>query len=139
MSPFLFILRHLQLIMNSSKYPLATVEALLEAFGINIGGGYDIGCKFGITLGRSPLGRQAKNLNYKALVGSFHGHAHNRLCQLGFLMSRAWAWKILRAVNVSFPNQMPLLPRFATLGFLITSKRLLNSQNTWTRMKHIRT
>jgi hypothetical protein len=71
--------------MNRSKYPLATVEALLEAFGINIGGGYNIGCKFGITLGRSPLGRQAKNLNYKALVGSFHGHAHNRLCQLRFL------------------------------------------------------
>lgn len=58
---------------------------LLDAFGPNIGGGYDIGCKFGKTLRRSPLGRQAKGLNYKALVGSFHGHAHNRLCQLGFL------------------------------------------------------
>jgi hypothetical protein len=70
---------------NSSKYPLAVVEALLEAFGIDIGGGYDIGCKFGITLSRSPLGRRAKNLNYRALVGSFHGHTHNRLCQLRFL------------------------------------------------------
>ena len=73
------------LIINSSKYPLAVVEALLEAFGINIGGGYDIGCKFGITLSQSPLGRRAKDLNYQALVGSFHGHAHNRRCQLRFL------------------------------------------------------
>ena len=58
---------------------------MLDAFGINIGGGYDIGCKFGITLSRSPLGRRAKDLNYQTLVGSFHGHAHNRRCQLRFL------------------------------------------------------
>lgn len=54
-------------------------------FGADIGGGYDIGCKFGITLNRSELGPRARALNYKALVGSFHGHAHNRLCQLSFL------------------------------------------------------
>jgi hypothetical protein len=71
--------------IHSAKYPLAIVEALLEAFGINIGGGYDIGCKFGTTLARSELGPLAKALNYKALVGAFHGHAHNRLCQLSFL------------------------------------------------------
>ena len=58
------------------------MKALLDAFGVNIGGGYDIACKFGITLARSPLRHQAKRLGYKALVGSFHGHAHNRLCQL---------------------------------------------------------
>ena len=58
------------------------MKALLDAFGVNIGGGYDIACKFGITLSRSPLRHQAKRLGYKALVGSFHGHAHNRLCQL---------------------------------------------------------
>jgi Kyakuja-Dileera-Zisupton transposase len=61
------------------------VEALLDAFGSKIGGGYDIGCKFGITLARSPLGCRAKALQYRALVGSFHGHVHNRLCQLQFL------------------------------------------------------
>ena len=61
------------------------VEILLEVFGADIGGGYDIGCKFGITLNRSELGPRARALNYKALVGSFHGHAHNRLCQLSFL------------------------------------------------------
>jgi len=69
----------------SAKYPLAVVEVLLEALGSDIGGGYDIGCKFGTTLDRSPLGDLARKLNYKALVGSFHGHAHNRLCQLLYL------------------------------------------------------
>ena len=69
----------------SSKYPLAIVERLLEAFGPDMGGGYDIGCKFGTTLKHSELGPLAQTLNYRALVGSFHGHAHNRLCQLSFL------------------------------------------------------
>jgi hypothetical protein len=69
----------------SAKYPLAVVEVLLEVFGAGIGGGYDIGCKFRTTLNRSELGPRARDLNYKALVGSFHGHAHNRLCQLSYL------------------------------------------------------
>jgi hypothetical protein len=67
------------------KYPLAVVEVLLEAFGDGIGGGYDIGCKFGMTLNRSELGPRAREFDYRALVGSFHGHAHNCLCQLSFL------------------------------------------------------
>ena len=73
--------------ISSAKYPLAIIEVLLEAFGVNIGGGYDIGCKIRTTLNRSELGPRARALNYKALVGSFHGHAHNRLCQLSFLAS----------------------------------------------------
>ena len=71
--------------IHSAKYPLAVVKTLLEVFGIDLGGGYDIGCKFGTTLMHSELGPLAKALNYKALVGAFHGHAHNRLCQLSFL------------------------------------------------------
>ncbi|KAJ3552822.1 hypothetical protein NP233_g12786 [Leucocoprinus birnbaumii] len=68
-----------------SKYPLAVVEALLDVFGAGIGGGYDIGCQFSTTLARSSLGVRAQELRYKSLVGSFHGHAHNRLCQLSNL------------------------------------------------------
>ncbi|KAG6875524.1 hypothetical protein C0992_003482 [Termitomyces sp. T32_za158] len=60
-----------------AKYPLAVVKELLGAFGTRIGGGYDIGCKFGTTLVNSPLGPLTRELEYKALVGSFHGHAHN--------------------------------------------------------------
>ncbi|KAF9017025.1 hypothetical protein BDZ89DRAFT_1094376 [Hymenopellis radicata] len=64
-----------------AKYPLAIVEYLFKTLGGGLAGGYDIGCKFGTTLNRSPLGPLAKELNYVSLVGSFHGHAHNRLCQ----------------------------------------------------------
>lgn len=69
----------------SSKYPLAVVEVLLEVFGAGIGGGYDIGCKFQMTLDCSELGPRARELDFKALVGAFHWHAHNHLCQLLFL------------------------------------------------------
>ncbi|KAG6825030.1 hypothetical protein H0H92_005057 [Tricholoma furcatifolium] len=68
-----------------AKYPLAVVSALLEAFGDGIGGGYDIGCKFKTTLDRSKLGERARQLKFTALVGSFHGHTHNRICQLSNL------------------------------------------------------
>ncbi|KAG6819853.1 hypothetical protein H0H93_007997 [Arthromyces matolae] len=68
-----------------SKYPLAVIAALLEAFGEDLAGGYDIGCKFKTTLAKSALGPLAAQLKFKSLVGSFHGHAHNRLCQLSHL------------------------------------------------------
>ncbi|KAG0700154.1 hypothetical protein DFH29DRAFT_876763 [Suillus ampliporus] len=38
------------------KYPLAIVAKLLDVFGENLGGGYDIGCQFQITLNNSSLG-----------------------------------------------------------------------------------
>lgn len=69
-------------ILVRAKYPLATVEVLLDAFGSKIGGGYDIGCKFATTLKNSELGDRASKLQYTPLVGAFHGHAHNHICQL---------------------------------------------------------
>ncbi|KAF8337774.1 hypothetical protein F5887DRAFT_1063021 [Amanita rubescens] len=68
-----------------AKYPLAITSTLLKAFGGDLGLGYDIGCKFGKTIKNSPLGRTAAELNLQCLVGSFHGHAHKRLCQLSYL------------------------------------------------------
>ncbi|KAJ3519263.1 hypothetical protein NMY22_g13286 [Coprinellus aureogranulatus] len=68
-----------------SKYPLAVVEALINVFGKDIGAGYDIGCQFQTTLGQSRLGMRAREAGYKSLVGAFHGHAHNRICQLSHL------------------------------------------------------
>jgi hypothetical protein len=61
------------------------VEVLLDALGDGLGIGYDIGCKFATTVDRSSLGPLARQLKYKSLVGAFHGHAHNRLCQLDYL------------------------------------------------------
>ncbi|KAJ7309165.1 hypothetical protein DFH08DRAFT_823593 [Mycena albidolilacea] len=68
-----------------AKYPLAIIQELLDTFGMNLGAGYDIGCHFGATVENSELGEQARRNKLKCLVGSFHGHAHNRLCQLSFL------------------------------------------------------
>jgi hypothetical protein len=55
---------------------------MLDVFGKDLGGGFDIGCRFETTLAKSPLGPRARELNHTSLVGSFHGHAHRRLCQL---------------------------------------------------------
>ena len=46
-----------------AKYPLAIVEVLLEAFGLKIGGSYDIGCHFGMTLNNSELGTRLVPIN----------------------------------------------------------------------------
>ncbi|KAJ7022152.1 hypothetical protein C8F04DRAFT_1272872 [Mycena alexandri] len=70
-----------------SKYPLAMVAELLDDHPRGVGVGYDIGCGFSTTLWNSPLGPKALLRNFCCLVGAFHGHAHNRLCQLRFLAS----------------------------------------------------
>lgn len=57
----------------------------MDAFGADLGSGYDIGCGFDTTIKNSPLGPKAKDLNFKMLVGAFHGHAHHRMCQLRYL------------------------------------------------------
>ena len=58
------------------------MQELLNTFGADLGGSYDIGCKFATTLDRSVVGSLARGNNYRLLVGVFHGHAHNRRCQL---------------------------------------------------------
>ncbi|KAF8142374.1 hypothetical protein K438DRAFT_2030121 [Mycena galopus ATCC 62051] len=68
-----------------AKYPLAVVKELLDTFGMRLGAGYDVGCHFGTTVANSGLGEEAREKKLRCLVGSFHGHAHNRLCQLRFL------------------------------------------------------
>ncbi|KAJ3765786.1 hypothetical protein FB446DRAFT_654740 [Lentinula raphanica] len=68
-----------------AKYPLAILNRLFDVIGKDIGMGYDIGCGFGTTIARSPLGEKAKRLHFTSLVGAFHGHAHSRLCQTSHL------------------------------------------------------
>ncbi|KAF7318079.1 hypothetical protein HMN09_00315800 [Mycena chlorophos] len=68
-----------------SKYPLAIINALLENLGPNLAFGYDIGCSMETTIAQSELGEKARRLCLRCLVGSFHGHAHNRKCQLEHL------------------------------------------------------
>ncbi|KAJ7816298.1 hypothetical protein B0H14DRAFT_2374708 [Mycena olivaceomarginata] len=68
-----------------AKYGLAITNQLLQAFGPDLGVGYDIDCGFSSTVRDSPLGPLAEAMNLKMLVGAFHGHAHNRSCQLKHL------------------------------------------------------
>ncbi|KIK20520.1 hypothetical protein PISMIDRAFT_58309, partial [Pisolithus microcarpus 441] len=68
-----------------AKYPLAVISKLLDIFGNNLAGSYNIGCKFMTTLSRSTVGPRAQALNYTSLVLAFHGYAHCHLCQLCFL------------------------------------------------------
>lgn len=63
------------------KYPLALVSELLEVYE-KIALGYDIMCVFRGTLDRSIIGPLAKEKGVQGVVPSFHGHAHNRKCQV---------------------------------------------------------
>ncbi|KAK1215201.1 hypothetical protein PQX77_022207 [Marasmius sp. AFHP31] len=67
------------------KYPLAIVKELLDRYGRDIGLGYDIMCTFIKTLLRSPqLGNHVVACRLKGVVPAFHGHAHNRKCQVSW-------------------------------------------------------
>ncbi|KAF8230115.1 hypothetical protein L208DRAFT_1070733, partial [Tricholoma matsutake] len=41
-----------------------------------------IGCAFTTTLENSSLSEKVKDAIFCMMVGAFHGHAHNRACQL---------------------------------------------------------
>jgi Kyakuja-Dileera-Zisupton transposase len=60
------------------------VSHMLEVFGTNVGIGYDIGCSFKKTVEGSSrsLASSANERGMRFVVPSFHGYAHNRICQL---------------------------------------------------------
>jgi hypothetical protein len=64
------------------KYPLATISKLVDIFAERFLYGYDIKCAFHSILQRSSLGPVVRNLGIEGVVPGFHGHAHNRLCQV---------------------------------------------------------
>ncbi|KAJ7703823.1 hypothetical protein B0H16DRAFT_1668373 [Mycena metata] len=68
-----------------SKYALAACAELLEDLNRGVGSGYDVGCGSASTLFNSPLSAKALLKKFMFLVGAFHSHAHNRLCQLLYL------------------------------------------------------
>ncbi|KAK7063342.1 hypothetical protein R3P38DRAFT_2756286 [Favolaschia claudopus] len=70
-----------------AKYPLSMAHEILTAFPCKKrhGGGYDCGCGLEVTIENSPLAPLAKENGLRMLVGAFHGHAHNRKCQLDYL------------------------------------------------------
>ncbi|KAJ6518121.1 hypothetical protein C8R47DRAFT_1205193 [Mycena vitilis] len=84
-----FVLKVVDMVKSGElfKYPAAVTEHILDTLG-EVGLGYDIGCKFGKKFKAHPaLKDLARDKNFRALVGAFHGHGHNRLCGLDNLMT----------------------------------------------------
>ncbi|TBU29313.1 hypothetical protein BD311DRAFT_661455, partial [Dichomitus squalens] len=68
------------------KYALAVVAKLIDVYGKDIIIGYDIGCEFIKTLHNSALlGEKAVAAGVQLVVPTFHGHSHNRGCQVNYL------------------------------------------------------
>jgi hypothetical protein len=82
--PHLHCSHFTQLLFSRMKYPLAIVERLLQLYGSDICLGYDIMCAFVKTLAKSVLGPKKVAFRLHGVVPSFHGHAHNRGCQLNW-------------------------------------------------------
>ncbi|ESK96792.1 hypothetical protein Moror_6664 [Moniliophthora roreri MCA 2997] len=67
------------------KYPLAIIDALIDHYGEDLGVAYDIMCAFYKTLLRSvKLRNKVLGKRLVGVVPSFHGHAHNRKCQVSW-------------------------------------------------------
>ncbi|KAI0684292.1 hypothetical protein BC835DRAFT_1409170 [Cytidiella melzeri] len=64
------------------KYALAVIDRLMAVFGSHIGLGYDVGCDTSKTVMSSSLQARAEDQHLRLIVPAFHGHQHNRLCQL---------------------------------------------------------
>jgi hypothetical protein len=70
------------LIKQRAKYALTIVDRLINMLGPRVGCAYDIGCAISKTVESSSLSEKVKNALFQLMVGAFHGHAHNRMCQL---------------------------------------------------------
>ena len=46
--------------------------------------GSDIGCSLSATLAASSIAQTARAANVQLVVNAFHGHVHNRMCQLQY-------------------------------------------------------
>lgn len=82
----LYVSISLCLVMNNRlcrmKYPLAIVDKLMRVLGVTVQVAYDIACAFMKILERSSLGDRVQQQGLRGIVPAFHGHAHNRLCQV---------------------------------------------------------
>ncbi|KAF8485675.1 hypothetical protein JB92DRAFT_2555527, partial [Gautieria morchelliformis] len=87
-----------------AKYPLTTISKLMSISPHGLGLGYDIACSFTSTLMRSSLAMAAWQANLQMVMPAFHGHAHNRQCQLHFhiMMSEGFGLEDLQTCECVF-------------------------------------
>jgi hypothetical protein len=64
------------------KYAIAITNRVLDRFGEDVGLAYDIMCAFIKTLHNSSLSDKVKKNRLIGVVPAFHGHVHNRKCQV---------------------------------------------------------
>ncbi|KAG1850194.1 hypothetical protein DFJ58DRAFT_716828 [Suillus subalutaceus] len=78
-----FILWYADMIRSGelAKYPLAIVAKVLEIISECTLGAYDIGCGYSSTVRASSLGTTFMEMQSRLCVDSFHGYAHNYVCQ----------------------------------------------------------
>ena len=69
---------------HSTKYPLATVNKLINVHGNDQVIGSDIWCSLSATLAASLIAQTVRTANMQLVVNVFHGHAHNHMCQLQY-------------------------------------------------------
>ncbi|KAK7007335.1 hypothetical protein R3P38DRAFT_3281563 [Favolaschia claudopus] len=82
---FVFVVADMVKSGELAKYGFAVVAHLLRELG-ELAIGYDCGCNLKKMVKAHPvLSKIAADNNFVSLVGAFHGHAHNRLCQLSNL------------------------------------------------------
>lgn len=74
----------LLMILKSAKYPLTTINKLLDVFGDNQAIGSDIGCSLSKMVAASSIWDKATNQKLLLSVNAFHGHTHNGKCQLQY-------------------------------------------------------
>ncbi|KAJ7749080.1 hypothetical protein DFH07DRAFT_961924 [Mycena maculata] len=84
-----FVLKVVDMVSSGelSKYPLSLTAHILNILG-EVALAYDIGCKYKKLVKVHPLLKElAADKNFRALVGTFHGHGHGHLCGLENLMT----------------------------------------------------
>ncbi|KAF8128818.1 hypothetical protein K438DRAFT_2000099 [Mycena galopus ATCC 62051] len=72
-------------VVDMAKYGLSVINHLIRVLG-EVRMGHDIGCKTAVIVKAHPrLSQLASDNRFRSLIGSFHGHGHNRLCQVSNL------------------------------------------------------
>jgi hypothetical protein len=83
------------------------VEELLNAFGMNLGVGYDVGCHFGATVANSSLSDEAQEKNLKCVVGSTATRITTSAnCGFWRHMWRGWGSRTSKGTKGFSPAQM---------------------------------
>ena len=95
-----------------AKYPLATINKLLDMHGANQAIRSNIGCSLRSTVATSSIQDKASHNNFLLAVNAFHGHVHNRKCQLQNhpLYLRGFGLKDLETCKQIFSGSNPTAP-----------------------------